>query len=382
MRVIIPIAERVRAYTIQAEILNNALNSLGFDSTLILMPMLKADNYLIEAFNPDIVVGVNLLRHDMKVNSKIKVITWVQDSAGNLHNYEAGKRFNKSEDFIFGYTHELKEKYHYDRARCVEFPMLVNPLYFKYRRDIPGIGFVFAGNRGSDLREYFFMLKDKFGFGIGKLEKFLHELRDYYNGPDDSAAIINYGEMRDFINRQGSLSDALERLSHRDREFVFEQFLYWRFNEAVYRQTVLDWLIELGADLKIYGEDWDTNPRFKSHAGGNIGYMDLPFIYNKAVFSLHLNSMEGEHFRPKEIYLSGGTVLTRKRYLVKDENMIFDRDNYADNLLGAVAALMGCILNGRKKPDASKISGNVPARQFRRKGDLPGLIMEAERELV
>lgn len=308
MRIVIPVYSDHKVSVIQAEALHQILRDAGYNSLLLYCPTIRFNNSVVQGFNPDIVIAINLTRLDCPVDKKIKFITWKQDSCGNINHQSIAERWNELDhDFIFGFTNDLIQ-YGFRADRLLEFSMLVNPAKFYPVEGKKDLKVFFSGGRGAFPESYCYNQVEKFGCEISVIKKFARNLEEYY---EEGGTVINFQELDDFIERLPEVKSSLEALPERDRDIIKHQYMYWRVNECVYRRTVMRWLKELKVKFKIAGWDWDTNFEFKKHA---LGWQnDLNPLYNSAEYCLHLNSFEGYHFRPWEIICSGGKVLTRKR---------------------------------------------------------------------
>jgi tetratricopeptide (TPR) repeat protein len=102
-----------------------------------------------------------------------------------------------------------------------------------------------------------------------------------------------------------------------DKQDYAIQKIYWRLNDTIYRQLVIEWLDEYiqkhpHFKLHIYGEGWEKHPRFGRYHRGVLKHgEELSIAYQAAKYCLHLNSTEAGHQRLSEILSSGGRPITR-----------------------------------------------------------------------
>lgn len=78
--------------------------------------------------------------------------------------------------------------------------------------------------------------------------------------------------------------------------------------EREYSFAVVDWLIERGYDIKLYGHYWDGDEKYRKYAAGTVneGSDDLRKIYKYSKIQISFNFAMGLHRRNFECIRSGG----------------------------------------------------------------------------
>lgn len=88
-------------------------------------------------------------------------------------------------------------------------------------------------------------------------------------------------------------------------EFIKVWFCALKYNiiPHEYRNCVVDWLIERNYDIKIYGNGWDKNDKYKEYAFGELqeGSVDLCKAYQYSKINIGLNLSMGLHRRNIEV---------------------------------------------------------------------------------
>jgi hypothetical protein len=85
-----------------------------------------------------------------------------------------------------------------------------------------------------------------------------------------------------------------------------------RINRAFYRQQALQWLAEIGVDLRIYGHGWEGHPTLNRFARGPASPGDLPSIYRASVINLHVCPFSSATTNVFEGLCAGGFFLLRE----------------------------------------------------------------------
>jgi hypothetical protein len=115
-----------------------------------------------------------------------------------------------------------------------------------------------------------------------------------------------------FVHEVNGLPEQLAALTVGQRKWVRDIVLYCGINESLYRQTVVKWLCDIGADFRIAGLGWGWLGE-KRH----IGYIDEPLqirqFYQLGRLGMSLNSHERPHHRIWEIACAGRPCITRGR---------------------------------------------------------------------
>jgi len=319
------------------ESLDWSVRRLNMD--LMLTPYFIAGE--IHRFQPHVFLFINHLRTEARpvYPPDMLFVTWIQDSLEHVNNSRAAAAWNaavqaaaRRRDLLVGYSGQLA-MHGYAKERLLPLPMIVNTDLFKPRRLTPaqqrqyGCDVCFTSNSG---RPTDIALRDEV---VPALERILTESRARHPAPAApvpvaplAAAVHDWlweryragfafttipeleSALTEHVNRFAALTAALDP----DGKHAVMDLLFWFVNDVVYRHVVLEWLDELGADLRLYGDHWNRHPRFARYAGGKIEHgAALSVAYRAARFCLHLNSMEGAHQRIGEILASGGRLLTR-----------------------------------------------------------------------
>jgi len=192
----------------------------------------------------------------------------------------------------------------------------------------------FAANKGHDpahyLAEYVTPLLKmrKIALSPRPLFRCLCALVDFYRA---GGKITNPRRLEMFFREDPAFRREYDRLSARQRYFAMNLMLFWWVNEPVYRQEYVGWLVDAGASVRIRGEGWESNNRFRSFAEPPAPHgRELSRFYQEGEYALHLNCLECEHQRPYEILMSGARLATRHFDRWGGVQKSFDRKRFVE----------------------------------------------------
>ena len=254
-------------------------------------------------------------------------ITWVQDEMEHLLNAEAGAKTSSyaqkhRRDLLVGYANpNLSTLYGYPRDRLVQThipadsnrfsPMVLSSVdRSKYSCEV---AFVSHVSRPSE--EIAEQLLLPYATERGLPRDTVYQIHDHLW--KDYRAGRCFTDRMSFINMLSSFPDFdsfYKNLNSRD-QLQTQILFYWRLNDTIYRHVVLEWAVEKGVDLHIYGRGWDKHPTFERYAKGVVQHgHELTKVYQAAKLNLHLNVTQGMHQRVWEILSSGATPLFRSSH--------------------------------------------------------------------
>ena len=97
--------------------------------------------------------------------------------------------------------------------------------------------------------------------------------------------------------------------------------MYENFNQRVYRQVLVDWILDAGiTNIKLWGKGWSNNEKYKLYAMGSAENGEtLAKIYQSAKIVIGNNVMTTSAARAWETMLSGGFYLSN--YIPEEEDI-------------------------------------------------------------
>jgi len=276
-------------------------------------------------------------------NNDKPFISWAQDSDTFRRMSFVAKEdlASSGKDYFIGYTDEF-ETLGFNPHYLCRIPMIINQdLFTTDDQPDPVKKLVFVSNRGNS--PYAFaanVVAPMFGLDEYRLMDRINLLSQMYKTGEK---LIGYAASRAFFLQDPILSHQISQRGVFTQDKIFDMFLYWGINERIYRQTVIDWLIEIGIDFELYGAGWSTQYKYKKFtADDNVPTYELQWAYNRGEFGLHLNSYEGYHNRIIEVILAGRKCISRGNEVQKQSKQINKQNFEPEQDMMVENILMAC----------------------------------------
>ena len=325
----------------------------GWETRILRMDAMLTPWRLVKAINefkPDLFLFIDHMRYEAEevYPKNLMFITWVQDDMANIQNPEAGARLTeyarcRKRDLVIGYTDELLARNGYPKERLISLNIPANPAIFRpipltgEQRGKYGCELAFVTNASMDTRriveETIWPQTSAIGFTADGAMRIHDDLWTLYRAGQTLVArdgclkwLAGHEEFRlayaalpggatEFQRLEIVFDDSKSSAGTASSKMIADdlfRLFYWRLNDAIYRQVVLEWADELGVDLKLYGLGWETHPRFGKYAAGPVAHgPELNVVYQAAKHHLDLNITQGMHQRLWEILSANGAPLVR-----------------------------------------------------------------------
>lgn len=309
-----------------------AFEQQGWETKPLKMDAMLTPYYLvshIHRFKPDVFLFIDHMRYEAEewYPRDMLFITWVQDEMNNMYCKKAGESIaryakDRRRDLIVGYVDDrFTHLYAYPKERLVPLKIMADPKIFHpveisvSDRRRYGCALAFMTNVSMSTEELMetVIVPGMFDYDVDKSELYsVHDqLWQRYRAGD---VLANRTELLEFLKSFGSLQVLLNQDDLELTEKILRLF-YWRLNDSVYRHVVIEWAMQLGVDLHLYGLGWERHPVFKKFAQGSVRHgAELNLAYQAAGANLHLNIMQGMHQRLWEIDAAGGRIIGRRRH--------------------------------------------------------------------
>jgi hypothetical protein len=264
-------------------------------------------------FHPDLIVVIDHYRTELGgLPDGIPVMMWVQDALPNMFRREAGNAQGKL-DYAMGFARlRMIHEFNYPADRYMPAVVGVNEQRFATRDLSPGeisefgcdASFVSHASTPADA-----MIKEE----IRKI-----------NSPEGGRLISDiFDQLRAVYELGGIVCEPIEirRMIERGTQNThtslpageipkWMELFCQRINNALFRHQSLQWLAEMGIDLRIYGRGWENHPTLGKFARGIAdNHTQLPLIYQASKISLHISPHGAVHQRVIEGLACGGFFL-------------------------------------------------------------------------
>ena len=306
---------------------------------------------VLNSFRPDIIVSIDHFRFENSfIPKEIVWVCWAQDPMPYVMDKNTPQRLGNN-DFVLNHFTTWNEfhKVGYNIERLIDAPIPSNEKIYKpytlsqneqenYNCDICFVC------HASDVDVHISEIVEKFPKEFENVITAVYETykmkayrsgKFYYTQEEFENYIIT--ECWDYL-KVGFSVEIID---------VLASDMYLWFNQRVFRETLVDWILEAGFEnVKLWGNGWKKNPKYSRYAMGPAENGEtLSKIYQASKIVIGNNIMTTAAARAWETMLSGGFYLsnyippeadvTDIRKIVevdKDVIMFFDREDLIQKL--------------------------------------------------
>ena len=300
----------------------------------------------IITFKPNVIFRINYLRSDFKdIPTNILFVSWMQDPSNQSHSVQQAKEFLKYDYAIGSKVHlDVMKETGYDSSRFSIQDVPVDDTVFvekqlsfeeknRYSSDI-ALPSNYA-NPEDALSLLILELLKNVDFGNEEQKQnqdFLTKLciKSY----DILQFKINNGELitstqhcEIILNEIANLLDIKlgDKLMHSVAERLFIEVCL-----GLHRKTTINWVIDNGFNINLWGRNWDKDYFLRPHARGVIAHgEELAKVYSASKIILASCSHYTGHFRVFEALCCG--ALPFLRYIPPEVDMLNFREDFIEN---------------------------------------------------
>lgn len=320
-----------------------AAKELGYETELLIEKdnnLLINDNIIyrtIDEFRPDIVFEIDHFRYESIAFdrlSSIVFVTWIQDPMQHILDPDTAHKIGER-DYILNHLINLKDlmDVNYPRNKMIDAPIPASKYkYHKYElsevdvKDIERYSSdICIVCHASDVDGYIQEYVTSYGEGIQEYVRKL--LYAYINDIDSGMGFLySQNDFRDYV--ESYMGENNIDIYPSKEVFVqkISQDMYMWLNQRVYRQKMVDALLEAGlTNIKLWGKGWSDNPNYAPYAMGVAeNGKELSLIYQCSKIVLGNNIMTTAAARAWETMLSGGFYMSN---YIPPENDVCDIRN-------------------------------------------------------
>lgn len=297
-------------------------------------------------FKPNIIFRINYLRSDFKyLPTNILFVTWMQDPSHQCYSSQQAEEFLEYDYVIGSKVHlDVMEKSGYDSSRFSVQDVPVDDSLFapkelsleeksRYSSDI-----ALPSNYANPEDALSVIMLELFNYATSDNgEKNLEEeilsklcIRSY----DILQSKINNGEL---ITNAQYCEEILTEVANLLETKVGDELIRWlseRFFLEVclglHRKAAINWVINNGFTINLWGRNWDKDYFLRSHARGVIAHgEELAKVYSASKIILATFSHYTGHFRVFESLCCG--ALPFLRYIPPEVDMLNFRENFIED---------------------------------------------------
>ena len=311
----------------------NAVEKMGMDTELLIekgpifRKSMESVAEMLDRFHPDIVFCIDHFRFESNIWPKELIwISWIQDFLFNIMNTETPSKLG-IRDFIMNHFTTWKEfkKIGYPNDRLIDAPIPASADIYKIydltkeERKIYTCDVCFVCH-ASDVDEHIdqFVKHNQMNQETSEIVCAIY--KGYHNYVYESGEVFyNTNTFKEFIS--GCL---LQVYNVKMESYMIDNIakdMYENFNQRVYRQVLVDWILDAGiTNIKLWGKGWSNNEKYKLYAMGSAENGEtLAKIYQSAKIVIGNNVMTTSAARAWETMLSGGFYLSN--YIPEEEDI-------------------------------------------------------------
>lgn len=266
-------------------------------------------------FQPDLVVMIDHYRSEYKgLTDSVPFVMWVQDRLPNMFSARAGAA-QGPRDYCLGFGRlHLARRFGYPAERFLPSVIGINePKYAdislednepaKYACDVSYVSHASASSQQLIEAE---IARNP----LPQTSRLLWDLHEQMVGHFCSGGQV----LTDPVIRR-HVMESMQRVGVSPDENVIQSLVGLfgqQVNNAIFRHQALEWVAQMGVDLRLWGRGWEKHPRLAKYARGPADNQhDLPLIYKSSKINLQLIPHGAVHQRLLDGLAAGAFFLIR-----------------------------------------------------------------------
>ena len=267
-------------------------------------------------YRPDLVVIIDHCRSETGViPDTVPCVMYVQDRLPNIFNTATGASQGPL-DYVLGFGRlHLSTRHGYPADRFLPAPVGLNETRFsqsgvsaadlaRFACDVS-----YVSNAGRPAADVMREQAQKSGSPqiVRLFEDLYQRMEAWYATGNQAFSEIQLRQQLDLS--MAAVGIELEPRSASETLGFFHQ----EINNRLFRHQTVQWLADSGVNLHLYGNGWETNPRFARFAKGVAdNQRDLPLIYRASKINIQVTPHGCVHQRLLDGLAAGGFFLLRR----------------------------------------------------------------------
>jgi hypothetical protein len=267
-------------------------------------------------FKPDLVVIIDHYRAELGgVPEQIPLVMWVQDALPTIFRREAGAAQGPL-DYVLGFSRlDLVHQFGYPADRfmsavigCDEMRFAPRELSLSEQAEF-GCDVSFVSHASTPANVLLQTEIDR--AGSAEAERLLRGIYDQVKAVYEEGGIVTQPiQIRGMIDL--AMAQTRTTVAESEMPKLVDLFAQ-RINNALFRHQSLNWLAEMGVDLRLYGRGWEKHPTLSRFARGIADNNNqLSLIYRASRISMQVSPHGAAHQRLMEGLACGGFFLLRQ----------------------------------------------------------------------
>ncbi|MBE7505091.1 MAG: hypothetical protein HS101_02265 [Planctomycetia bacterium] len=276
----------------------------------------------VEKSRPDLIFLIDHHRHEYGslFPQSVPYVCWIQDMLPNITTSSAADRMGPRDFFIAADPAELTRSYNYPADRGMCWTLATNHRLFSseplpeselapYRCD-----FSFVSNQSMTPAAFHQAYSGRHGIPAAnrRVLDYLFQRVQKINveTPEKAGGLVAGSLIADMERDLGVAPTSIEHRNNICRTYIHP------LSELFFRQTTLEWIADFcdrtGKSLSLYGNGWESHPRFARYTRGAIqNGTALRALYQASAISLQIIGSGAIHQRLLDGLAAGGFFLIR-----------------------------------------------------------------------
>ena len=276
---------------------------------------------VIEQFRPDLIFLIDHQRREYRqvMPSNVPFVCWMQDYLPHLLSIEAGQSLGPLDFFVAPEIDSLARKFKYPGSQGMLWTMATNDRLYsseplpaeelaRYRCDVS-----YVSNQSQMPRAFHEECLQRYAGGSREmvaLMEHLFEAKSRQIAETPEAVCGTLMPLLEEAQRTAGISLTEPAVDRLGRSYLQP------LAELMFRQSTLEWVANYcdrtGRVLHLYGNGWETHPRFAKYARGVArNGQELRGIYQASRINLQITSYGAIHQRLLDGLAAGGFFLIR-----------------------------------------------------------------------
>jgi len=268
----------------------------------------------IDRYKPDLVFQIDHLRHEHRgaIPRDLPFVCWVQDRLPRLFDAGAGRAIGPTDFVLTDLGAQLHRDHAYPPRQMIYLNKATRPVPPPARPPAQDIDLLFVSHGGAPIEHTIDQQLANHPTALPMAHALAARFNELIERDDFD---MNALDVRAELDRAASLPGADAEFVERNRRMLID-WLYHPVFDRLYRHQVVRWACELaeedGLTLALYGNGWESHPRFKPYARGVAQYgAQLIDITRRSRIGLQVVPYACLHQRLLDGLAAGGFFLVR-----------------------------------------------------------------------
>jgi hypothetical protein len=266
-------------------------------------------------FRPDLILVIDHYRREFSsLPAEVPCVMWVQDQMPHLFS-QAGGAGQQILDYCLGFARlRMISEFNYPANRYMAAHVGVDETRYAPRllgdSDQQQFGCEVSFVSHASMPAKAIVEQEANKQQMPSTRKMLHDIYDRLSAIYAGGGIVTEAPTIVAMIDQAMIENKVG--AEPETKTALISFFSQRVNNALFRHQPLEWLAEMGVDLRLWGRGWESHPTLSRFARGPAdNQTQLASIYQASKINLHMSPHGAVHQRMFEGLSAGGFFLLR-----------------------------------------------------------------------